>query len=139
MRHQALSPTRLLLSLVLALVILPLALLAPGTAAAAEVLQVRSASLLQVGDSNRSYGVALACVAVEAEQADAATQWLRERAPRGTRVNLRPVGQRDGVLLARVRTLADRHHPALDLGEELVALGLAQPLAGPDLQACASR
>ncbi|MGB5136321.1 MAG: hypothetical protein WBN89_14215 [Prochlorococcaceae cyanobacterium] len=139
MRRQALSPARLLLPLLLAVVILPLALLAPGTAAAAEVLQVRSAALLQVGDSNRSYGVALACVAVEPEHAEAATHWLRERAPRGTRVNLRPVGQRDGVLLARVRTLADRSRPALDLGEALVALGLAQPLPGADLQACAPR
>ena len=47
----------------LALVV-PLALLlgAATGAAAAEVLQVRTATLLQVGDQNRSYSVALACV-----------------------------------------------------------------------------
>nr|WP_254968392.1 hypothetical protein [Cyanobium sp. CH-040] len=121
----------------LAVLLLPLALLGPGAAAAAEVLQVRSGTLLQVGDSNRSYAVALACVAVEAEQEEAATHWLRDRAPRGTRVNLRPVGQRDGVLLARVRTLADRSHQVvLDLGDDLVAQGLAQHLIDADPQAC---
>ena len=35
---------------------------------AAEVLQVRSSSLLQVGDHNRNYTVQLACLEVPAEQ-----------------------------------------------------------------------
>jgi hypothetical protein len=121
------------------LLLLPMALLVPAPAVAAEVLQVRSGTLLQVGDSNRSYGVALACVAVDADQAAAATRWLRQRAPRGTRVNLRPLGQRDGLLLARVRTMAGRNRPIVDLGEALVAEGLASPLPESDPLACDGR
>ena len=74
-------------------------------AAAAEVLQVRSATLLQVGDQNRSYGIALACLELSPEQAAQATEWLRRDLPRRTRVNLRPRGSSNGQLLARVERL----------------------------------
>ncbi len=100
---------------------------------------MRGATLLQVGDSNRSYAVLLACVAVDPAQEAAATHWLRQQAPRGTRVNLRPVGQRDGVLLARVRTQPERGGPALDLGMGLMAERLAAPLADADPLACGDR
>jgi hypothetical protein len=123
----------------IALMVLPPLLLGPAAVAAAEVRQVRGATLLQVGDSNRSYAVVLACVGVEPAQEAAATAWLRRQAPRGTRVNLRPVGQRDGVLLARVRTQAERGRPALDLGAALMAEGLAAPLADADPLACSDR
>jgi endonuclease YncB( thermonuclease family) len=102
-------------------------LIAFGTvqpAAAAEVLQVRSASLLQVGDQNRSYPVRLGCVAVAPESATAATVWMRQRLPRRTRVNLRPLGSEAGVLLAQVRLIGSGE----DLGTALVTAGLASPL-----------
>ena len=92
-------------------------------AAAAEVLQVRTATLLQVGDSNRSYSVELACVAVEPDQQQPAIDWLRQQLPRRSRVNLRPIGNHDGVLLARVQKLGD----ATDLGSGLIEAGLASP------------
>ncbi len=110
------------LALLLGLALLvPGVLLAPGVAAAAEVLQVRTASLLQVGDSNRSYSVELACVAVAPEQEQPAIAWLRQQLPRRSRVNLRPMGTRDGILLARVQKLGD----PTDLGAGLIAAGLA--------------
>ena len=118
---------------------MPPLLLAPAAAGAAEVRQVRGPTLLQVGDSNRSYAVLLACVAVDPAQEAAATDWLRQQAPRGTRVNLRPVGQRDGMLLARVRTQTERGGPDLDLGRGLMAEGLATPLADADPLACGDR
>jgi hypothetical protein len=121
------------------ILLLPSLLLAPAVAGAADVLQVRGATLLQVGDSNRSYGVLLACVGVDPTQEAAATAWLRQRAPRGTPVNLRPVGQRDGVLLARVRVRSGRGQPPLDLGTALMAEGLARPLAEADGLACSDR
>ena len=93
-------------------------------AAAAEVLQVRTATLLQVGDSNRSYSVELACVAVAADQQQPAIDWLRQQLPRRSRVNLRPIGNHDGVLLARVQKLGE----AQDLGSGLIAAGLASPI-----------
>lgn len=122
-RLQRIRMLGLLLGLVL---LLPPLLLAPAAAAAAEVLQVRGASLLQIGDSNRSYTVELACVAVAPLQRDPAVAWLRQQLPRRTRVNLRPLANHDGVLVARVQKLGE----AEDLSGGLIAAGLASPTPG---------
>jgi hypothetical protein len=98
-----------------------LLLAAPAVARAAEVLQVRGATLLQVGDGNRSNGVQLACLAVAPDHQEEAVSWLRQQLPRRTRVNLLPAGQADGVLLARVVKLDGQ----LDLGQGLIDAGLA--------------
>ena len=97
-------------------------LLAASPAAAAEVLQVRTASLLQVGDGNRYYTVQLACINVEPDAESSAVDWLREQLPRRRRVNLRPVGRSEGQLLARVTPIGDE----LDLSAGLVGAGLAK-------------
>ncbi len=94
----------------------------PAQALAAEVLQVRSATLLQVGDRNRNYSVQLACVQVAPEDEQQAQDWMRRELPRRRRVNLRPEGSSDGVLLARVTPIGDE----LDLGTALVREGLAE-------------
>ena len=99
--------------------LLMLLLVAPADAA--EVLQVRTSSLLQVGDRNRTYTVQLACVDVTADAETEAVGWLRQQLPRRRRVNLRPVGSRDGQLLARVTPLGE----SVDLSAGLVAAGLA--------------
>ena len=105
-----------------------LLLLCVAPVQAAEVLQVRSSSLLQVGDHNRTYTVALACASVDASQEAEATSWLRRELPRRRRVNLRPVGSSDGQLMARVTPLgADR-----DLSSGLIAAGLASNSCGAD-------
>ena len=101
---------------------LMLLLVLPSQAFAAEVLQVRSATLLQVGDRNRNYTVQLACVQVAADDEPQAQDWMRSAVPRRRRVNLRPEGSSDGVLLARVTPIGDE----LDLGAALVREGLAQ-------------
>ena len=88
---------------------------------AAEVLQVRSSSLLQVGDRNRTYTVVLACAAVDPVLEDEAVRWLRDQLPRRRRVNLRPVGSLDGQLLAMVTPLGE----PTDLSTGLVAASLA--------------
>ena len=88
---------------------------------AAEVLQVRTASLLQVGDHNRTYTVELPCLSVPEGGEAAAVAWLRQQLPRRKRVNLRPVGSRDGQLLARVTPIGSE----IDLSAGLVAAGLA--------------
>ncbi len=95
----------------------------PAAAAAAEVLQVRGPSLLQLGDQNRSYTVQLACIAVAEPERDEALQWLRRQVPRHTRVNLRPMGQSQGVLLAGVQVISTGE----DLAGGLIAAGLAEP------------
>ena len=96
-------------------------LVTASPAAAAEVLQVRTASLLQVGDGNRTYTVQLACIEVEPDAESAAVGWLREQLPHRRRVNLRPVGRSEGQLLARVTPLGDDQ----DLSTGLVAAGFA--------------
>jgi len=100
-----------------------LACLWPGVApaAAAEVLQVRTASLLLIGDSNRTYTVELACVISGPEQQPQALAWLRQQLPRRSKVNLRPLGSHDGVLVARVQKLGD----LVDLSSGLIEAGLA--------------
>ena len=109
----------------IALLLAVLLLVAPATSSAAEVLQVREATLLQVGDRNRSSPVRLACLEVPATRQEAARAWLRQELPRRTRVNLLPAGQSDGVLLARVVKLDGQ----LDLGQGLITAGLAQSSA----------
>ena len=104
---------------------------------AAEVLQVRSGTLLQIGDGNRNYTVRLACLAVSPEANSDAVAWLRQQLPRRSRVNLRPVGSEDGILVARVNRLeggansppgppsARDNRPGPDLAQGLVDAGLA--------------
>ena len=88
---------------------------------AAEILSIRSATLLQVGDQNRSYGVQLACVEVSEAQSQEALSWLQQHGARGTKVNLRPISNREGRLVAKVSVLKT----GLDLGDAMVNLGLA--------------
>ena len=88
---------------------------------AAEVLQVRTPSLLQVGDRNRTYTVSLPCIAVPENSMGEAVEWLRQQLPRRQRVNLRPVGSSDGQLLARVIPIGSE----IDLSSGLIAAGLA--------------
>lgn len=92
-------------------------------AGAADVLQVRNGTLLQVGDGNRNYEVEMACIHVQPEQQEAAQAWLRQQLPRRTAVNLRPLGQEQGRLQARVRRIDSSDY--LETG--LMAAGLAEP------------
>jgi endonuclease YncB( thermonuclease family) len=94
----------------------------PAPAAAAEVLQVRSGTVLQVGDGNRNYTVELACIHVDQAQEQASIDWLRHELPRRSRVNLRPMGQDNGVLVAKVQKLGETK----DLASGLVAAGHAE-------------
>ncbi|TGG80146.1 MAG: hypothetical protein ERJ67_10530 [Aphanocapsa feldmannii 277cV] len=88
----------------------------------AEVLQVRSSTLLQIGDRNRSYSVRLGCRRDSDPDPDAALAWLRGQLPRGTRVNLLPLDNDQGTLVARVRRLDD----GLDLSVGLAQAGLIE-------------
>jgi hypothetical protein len=115
----------LLLPVLLRLFSLSLLVL-PAASDAAEVLQVRSGTLLQVGDQNRSYSVELACLSLPADGDAAAVAWLRHELPRRTRVNLRPISSHDGTLVARVQPLGNPAGPDLSAG--LIAAGLAAPL-----------
>jgi endonuclease YncB( thermonuclease family) len=97
-------------------------------AVAAEILSVRSATLLHIGDQNRSFGIQLACLSVPESSQQEALSWLQKHGPRGTKVNLRPISNHDGILLAKVRVLKTGQ----DIGEAMVAKGLASPIPCSD-------
>ena len=82
-----------------------LLLLSPLRIEAAQVLQVRSSSLIQIGDNNRSYTIRLSCVNVDSSNESAAKSWLKSELPRGRKVNLHPEGVQDGILVASVTPL----------------------------------
>ena len=98
-------------------------LLCSGPVDAAEVLQVRSGTLLQIGDRNRTYSVQLACVVVDPADDAKAVDWIRKQLPRRSKVNLRPTGSADGVLIAHINHLDGQGNH--DLGAELIESGLA--------------
>ena len=104
----------------LLLCFLVVALAFPENINAAELLQIRSASLLQIGDQNRSYTVQLACLEVDSSDEVLAVNWLKSELPRGSRVNLRPIGSKEGILLAKVIPIGAE----MDLSESLVSRGL---------------
>ncbi len=95
---------------------------------AAEILSVREPAVLRIGDQNRSYLVQLACLDISDTQSPEALEWMRSHGSRGTKVNIRPLAQEDGMLVARVSVLKT----GVDLGEALLAKGLATPSACPD-------
>ena len=71
---------------------------------AAEILQVSSSSLLLIGDNNRTYTVKIACTEI-----------------RHTKVNLKPKGSINGVLVAKVIPFKSN----IDITEKYINEGLA--------------
>lgn len=109
------------LSFVHVLLLITCLLQVPSFVSAAEVLQVREADLLLIGDQNRTYSVRLACAEIQPGKGKAAIDFLRKTLPRRQRVNLMPIGSEEGLLLARVR--------ALDSDSDLTTLLVEQQLA----------
>ena len=89
---------------------------------AAEVLQITNSTDLQIGDNNRTYRIRLACLKVQPENEADAMKWLRVNLPRRTKVNLRPKGVEDGVLLAKIETIKMKQ----DIGLKISDLGLGE-------------
>ncbi len=89
---------------------------------AAEILQIRSSTQLQIGDRNRSYTVNLACIEVESDNESLAIDWLKLNLKRGKRVNFKPEGSINGFLLARVSSVDGKS----DFGNSLIEKGLAK-------------
>ena len=69
---------------------------------AAEILQVTSSSVLLIGDHNRTYTVKLACTEISPDLEEKSFKWLKTQLPRHTKVNLKPKGSIDGMLVAKV-------------------------------------
>ena len=88
---------------------------------AAEILQVSSSSVLLIGDHNRTYTVKLACTEISPELEEVSVKWLKNQLPRHTKVNLKPKGADNGVLVAKVITIDSN----IDIIEEYINEGLA--------------
>ncbi len=88
---------------------------------AAEILQVTSSSVLLIGDHNRTYTVKLACTEISPELEEKSVKWLKKQLPRHTKVNLKPKGSFDGVLVAKVIPFDS----SIDISEKYINEGLA--------------
>ena len=88
---------------------------------AAEILQVSSSSVLLIGDHNRTYTVKLACTDVSPDLEEKSVSWLKKQLPRHTKVNLKPKGAVNGVLVARVIPFDTN----VDITEKYIKEGLA--------------
>ena len=88
---------------------------------AAEILQVTSSSVLLIGDHNRTYTVKLACTEISPELEEKSVKWLKKQLPRHTKVNLKPKGSIDGVLIAKVIPFDSN----IDVSDKYINEGLA--------------
>ncbi len=93
----------------------------PIRAFSAEVLQVSSSSVIQIGDNNRNYKIRIACINVAESNRGNAINWLKNELPRNAKVNFFPKGSEDGTLLARVTNL----NSGKDLASQMIQLGYA--------------
>ena len=89
---------------------------------AAEILQVSSSSVLLIGDHNRTYTVKLACTEISPDLEEKSIEWLKKQLPRHTKINLRPKGSIDGVLVAKVIPFDSN----IDITEKYINEGLAK-------------
>ena len=88
---------------------------------AAEILQVTSSSVLLIGDNNRTYTVKLACTEISPDLEEKSVVWLKKQLPRHTKVNLKPKGSVDGVLVAKIIPFNSN----IDISEKYINEGLA--------------
>ena len=89
---------------------------------AAEILQVTNSSVLLIGDNNRTYTVKIACTEISPDLEEKSLKWLKKQLPRHTKVNLRPKGSLDGVLVAKVIPFNSN----IDITEKYINEGLAK-------------
>ncbi|AAP99572.1 MULTISPECIES: thermonuclease-like protein [Prochlorococcus] len=89
----------------------------PFKALPAEVLQVSSPSIIQIGDNNRNYKVKLACINIEPSKESEALNWMKSTLPRHSKVNLLPQRSEDGILLAELIKLRSNQDIAKSMSE----------------------
>ncbi len=94
--------------------------LVPVRVLSAEILQISSSSVVQIGDQNRNYKVKLACLSIYPSKKEEAITWLRSELPRYTKVNILPKGSQDGILLSQIIKLSSKK----DISESMSEIGL---------------
>ena len=88
---------------------------------AAEILQISSSNVVLIGDNNRTYTVKIACTEISSDLEEKSVVWLKKQLPRHTKVNLKPKGSLDGVLVAKIIPFNSN----TDITEKYVNEGLA--------------
>jgi len=88
---------------------------------AAEIVQVINSSVLLIGDNNRTYTVKIACAEVRPDLEEKSLVWLKKQLPRHTKVNLKPKGSIDGMLIAKIIPF----NTNFDISEEYIKEGFA--------------
>ncbi len=68
----------------------------------AEIIQIKSSNTILVGDQNRDLTIRLFCVNVNEDDELEATNLLKSKFPRGSKVKIKPFGFRENLLLAKV-------------------------------------
>ena len=94
----------------------------PMVLPAAEVLQVSNSSTLLIGDQNRTYRVKIACLEVDPSKESSIVDLISLKIPRHSRVNLKPKGSEDGMLVSRVISLDGGE----DIGELILSKNWAK-------------
>jgi hypothetical protein len=84
------------------LIIFCLIFLHPLIVNSAEILQIKSSSIILVGDQNRNLTIRLFCVEVNENDELEAINLLKNEFPRGSKVKIKPFGFKENVLLAKV-------------------------------------
>ena len=92
-------------------------LLAPVIVLSAEVLQVTSNYVVQIGDNNRSYEVRIACINFDSSKDKEATEWLKLELPRNSKVNFHPKGYIDGTLVAELISIKSSKNIAKSMAD----------------------
>ena len=96
--------------------------LVPCRVLSAEILQISSASVFQIGDQNRNYKVKLDCINIDPSQEEEAVNWLRSELPRHSKINLLPKGYKEGILLAKIIKLKSNK----DISKSMANLGFGE-------------
>ena len=73
----------------------------------AELLQINDATSILVGDQNRSLNLSLYCVDIDKNDKEKATEILKNKFPRGTKVKIKPYGSNGSKLFAKIFRVDD--------------------------------
>ena len=87
------------------LIIVCFIVLNPFKVNSAEILQIKSSSIILVGDQNRNLTIRLFCVDVSENYELEATNLLKSEFPRGSKVKIKPFGFKENLLLAKVSNI----------------------------------
>ena len=74
----------------------------PVKANTAEILQINSSNSILVGDQNRNLTIKLFCVDVSNNNEPKAIDLLKKEFPRGSKVEIKPFGYKENILIAKV-------------------------------------